>query len=149
MKPRFTDSQRRHGMGNTRENRIWRAMKTRCNNPNAENYYKYGGRGVRVCNRWNLFCNFYADMGPCPVGFSIDRIDNDGDYKKSNCKWSSIREQSGNKRSSILVTMNGKTQCLSHWCDELNLKFHTIKQRIRKLGWDRVSALTIPVEVQR
>jgi len=75
----------------------WEAMKKRCNNPNTSNYHRYGGRGITVCKRWNKFENFLKDMGKRPTEKTLDRINNDGNYEPSNCKWSTISEQSSNR----------------------------------------------------
>ena len=80
------------------EYRAWTGMRIRCNNPNNRDYKNYGGRGIKVCERWNSFENFIQDMGNKPAGHSLDRIDNDGDYSPSNCKWSSKTEQQSNRR---------------------------------------------------
>ena len=88
-----------HGMRYTKEYECWKSMKQRCSNPNKDGYKNYGGRGIKVCDRWlNSFENFYADMGPKPVGHSIDRINNDGNYEPKNCKWSSNSDQAYNRR---------------------------------------------------
>jgi len=80
----------------------WQQMQARCNNPNMPHYKNYGGRGIKVCKRWDKFENFVEDMGDLPSPtHSLDRIDNDGNYSKSNCKWSTPREQQLNKRNSI------------------------------------------------
>ncbi len=93
----------------TKEYVIWMGMRQRCNNPNFHHYHNYGGRGISVCERWNnSFQNFFEDMGRCPEGKSIDRIDNFGNYELSNCKWSTPKEQAQNRRprnSSLTLTI--------------------------------------------
>lgn len=95
-----TSKNKRHGYSGTREHATWLDMRNRCRNPDAHNYARYGGRGIEVCERWDTFENFLADMGPKPgKGYSIERMDNDGNYEPSNCKWATQLEQNRNKRN--------------------------------------------------
>lgn len=126
-----------HGLVNTSEYYSWNAMKNRCLNKNAPNYHNYGGRGITVCDRWkDSFENFYTDMGSKPKkGYSIDRIDNNGNYEPNNCKWSSQKEQTNNQRTNKLLTYKNKIQTLSQWCEELNLNRDTVIERLNKYKW--------------
>lgn len=98
----------RHGMFGTPEYNSWLGMKNRVLNPNHQSYNNYGGRGIKISDRWvNSFLNFYSDVGPRPgPGYSIDRIDNDGNYEPGNVKWSTRKEQNSNKRVYALASNN-------------------------------------------
>jgi len=110
QKKRISESTKKHGMSNTRTYRIWASMITRCSNKNTLQYHRYGGRGVSVCEDWKLsFNNFFMDMGSCPSNkHSIDRIDNNGNYEKNNCKWSNGVEQCSNKSNNTKYIYNGE-----------------------------------------
>lgn len=89
----------KHGLSHTiKEYGVWKAMRQRVSNPNFEGYANYGGRGIRVCSRWDSFENFLADMGPCPQGLTLERKDVNGHYEPSNCVWATRTEQSRNQR---------------------------------------------------
>ncbi len=95
-----------HGMKNTTEYNIWDSMKQRCLNVNAKDYIRYGARGIKICDKWLSFEGFYADMGPRPFGMQLDRIDNDGNYEKENCRWATPLQNSNNKRNNYSLRTN-------------------------------------------
>lgn len=89
-----------HGLYKTPEYRIWNGMRDRCTNPKTTGYENYGGRGIKVCERWNSFTNFLQDMGKRTPGMTLDRIDNNGNYEPSNCAWVTPKQNSNNRRNS-------------------------------------------------
>jgi hypothetical protein len=122
-------------------------MIQRCTNSNYTYYKDYGGRGIKVCDRWlNSFEDFLADMREAPKGLSLDRIDNNGDYTPENCRWATIKEQCNNTRCNHLLTYNGKTQSISQWANELGTKWITLYKRINTYGWSVDRALSTPVQ---
>jgi hypothetical protein len=135
----------RHGMSRTREHSSWKSMKQRCCNPQSPFYHRYGARGITICKRWEDFENFYADMGPKPIGMSLDRIDNDKGYSPENCRWATAQQQARNRSNNTILTIDGQSRTISEWCDLNGIKRTTVIQRIRS-GADIVSALTRPIE---
>ena len=136
-----SESLRTHGLTKTRTHRIWQAMLTRCRNPRAPNFQHYGGRGIKVCERWLEFENFYADMGECPENFSIDRIDVNGDYAPENCRWASRKEQANNTRSNVFFEFNGERLTRTQWEEKLGMGKTTLRNRLRS-GVSVADALT-------
>lgn len=135
---------RRHGMSETKVYRCWKAMRSRCSNPNVERYAEYGGRGISVCKRWLVFENFLDDMGQPPsIEYSIDRIDRNGNYCPENCRWATIQEQNNNQRKNVFITLNGTSQTLAQWCRSLGLKYKTVHNRIHTKGWPADRALEL------
>lgn len=125
--------------------RVWTEMIQRCTNPNNAGFPGYGGRGIRVCERWHSFENFLADMGPRPSPrHSIDRVDNDGDYEPSNCRWATVREQARNNRRNRWLTFDGETRLITEWADRLGIGYMTIHYRLTH-GWSVERALSTPV----
>lgn len=123
----------RHGKTRTREYNIWVGMKQRCTNPANPRYAEWGGRGIQICERWlNSFENFLADMGPCPERFSIDRINNNGNYEPPNCRWASGSEQQLNNRGTRKETAFGKTLSLVEWAREIGVDPSTISRALRR-----------------
>jgi hypothetical protein len=123
---------RTHGKGATAEHRSWTAMRTRCNNPKQLAWPNYGGRGITVCERWDSFENFLADMGERPSGCSLDRIDNNGNYEPGNCRWATKAEQSNNRRTNIFVTHDGETLTITQWCTRLGISNGAVRTRMSK-----------------
>jgi hypothetical protein len=130
----------------TKEYHAWEGMKARCYYEKDKNYKYYGGRGIIVCERWvNSFDNFVSDMGEAPTKkHSIDRIDVDGNYEPTNCRWATMTVQIRNRRNSFKVSHNGETLTLKEWGERLGLKYKTINHRVNGLGWDILEAITTP-----
>ena len=133
-----------HGMTKTRIWQIFQGMKERCYNKNSPAYKNYGDRGIKC--EWKTFENFFADMGNTyKNGFTIERIDNNGNYCEKNCKWATRKEQANNTRRNINIEYQGKIHTLSEWCEELKLNYWTIIRRIYR-GWNKLDALLIPIK---
>lgn len=134
-----------HRMSKTPEHNTWCEIRRRCGDPKRQNFATHGARGIRVCDRWMSFENFYEDMGPRPCDrFSIERIDNDGDYEPGNCRWATASEQSLNTRRNLIVTAFGRTAPLGAFVGSGNGSSTAYKRawkRITKYGWDAERAL--------
>jgi hypothetical protein len=115
-------------------------MKRRCNNPNAENYPYYGGRGIKVCERWESFENFLHDMGVRPSKMTLDRKDSNGNYEPSNCRWASKADQATNTSRNVILEKDGKKMTVSQWAEELGVNPTSITLRLRR-GWSHERAL--------
>jgi hypothetical protein len=140
--PGHSSRGRTQPLGNTRVGHIWRTMIARCHNPKHISYPGYGGRGITVCVEWRQsLAAFIADMGQPPKGKSIDRIDNDGSYCRSNCRWATRKEQSNNSRRNRLITAFGKTRTLQQWADVIGITAGRIRQRL-DCGWSIDRALS-------
>lgn len=112
----------KHGQSYTPEYRAWVNLRSRCNSPTAPAYHDYGARGIRVCERWDSFETFYADMGQRPSpAHSIDRINNDGDYEPDNCRWTTNVEQQRNQRRTRFVRYNGMVATIPEMAGALNI----------------------------
>jgi hypothetical protein len=125
------------------EHATWTNMLQRCR-PESADRAMYFDRGIRVCDRWLTFDNFIADMGPRPVGGSLDRRDNAKGYSPDNCRWATASEQARNRRSARLVTALGETMTLAAWAERTGINYATLKQRL-KLGWSPDRAMSEPV----
>lgn len=126
------------------EYRIWRGMKTRCNNKNDKSYPDYGGRGIKIL--WNNFADFIKDVGSRPSeAHSIDRIDYNGHYGPENVKWSTSKEQNNNTRFNLIVNYKGETLNLTQLTERFGLKYMSVWKRISELGWSVENAIEIPI----
>ncbi len=136
---------RTHGQHQHRIHGIWRSMKERCSNKNHDAYARYGGRGIKVCRRWLKFENFLLDNGPLfKEGLTLDRIDNDGNYTKSNCQWVSRGDQANNRHNNVILEHDGERMTCSQWARKLGMQEITLRKRIRA-GWSHSRAITTPV----
>ena len=131
---RLDNAKRRHPLSST-----YNSMIQRCYNKSANHFDSYGGRGIKVCNRWLSrqdyavgFWNFVSDMGERPEGTSLDRIDNNGDYTPENCRWATRKEQASNQRSNIIIEFSGESKCLKDWAVELGINYGTMRSRYKR-----------------
>lgn len=124
-----------HRMSHTRE---WNSLATalsRCGNANDPDYHSYGGRGIRVCDRWqDDHATFFQDMGSRPAGKTLDRIDVNGDYSPANCRWETPRNQARGRRDAIVLSVNGDEKLMVEWADESGMPTDLINRRLRN-GW--------------
>jgi hypothetical protein len=136
-----------HGMTGTPTYKVWDHMMGRCTNENDGGYVDYGGRGIKVCDRWYSFANFVADMGIKPEGLEIDRMDNAGDYTPENCRWVTRKVNCRNTRSNRYITLGDVTKCLVEWEEETGIPKDTIRSRLRR-HWSIEKTLTTPVDMK-
>ena len=141
-----------HGGSKTRLYVVWLRMMDRCYRPKTERYKNYGGRGIRVCNDWHKFENFRSwamqngyDPNAKKFVCTLDRIDVNGDYGPSNCKWSTAKEQSQNTTRSHIINVNGESMTISQASEKYGISSATIWARIKVLGWDEEKAAITPV----
>jgi hypothetical protein len=141
----------KHGQTGTPEHRAWVDLTRRCRDSSHRQYRDYGGRGIRVCNRWRYSCEaFVEDMGSRPSSkHSIHRIDNDGHYELSNCMWATQAEQNRNHRRNHIITFSGQTMCLSDWAEKVGLDRGCLNTRLNILKWSVEKALTTPPRPRR
>lgn len=135
-----------HGKTKTRIYSIFRQIKQRCYDQNNGNYYKYGGRGITMCQEWkNDFMSFYnwAINNGYKEGLTIDRINNNGNYEPSNCRWTTAKIQARNKRNNHLITYNNETHCISEWAEKMNKGYHNLYTSLfyRKTSKDKIFSI--------
>lgn len=130
---------------------VWLNMRRRCYNPNSHDYHNYGGRGIGICDDWQIFSEFEAwakstdyDENADFMKCTLDRIDHEKDYAPDNCRWVPISVQQNNKRTTIMIEMDGVTKSLADWCSELGIDAKIVRSRINR-GWDKIDALRRPI----
>lgn len=139
-----------HGMTGTHLYRCYRQMLSRCYRTKNDHYHMYGGRGITVCEDWHSGFEAFRDWAfenGYQEGLSLDRIDVDGNYEPSNCRWIDVKDQCHNKRQSKLYKFNGKVQDIAQWANEYGLKYGTLAGRLKR-GCDIKTALTKPVDTR-
>lgn len=136
-----------HCLSKTRLHKAWCNMKTRCYNQNNKDYSRYGGRGIIMCDEWkNDFVSFYnwAIINGYNDMLTLDRIDNNGNYEPSNCRWITMQKQCNNRHSNHMITYNGETHTISEWSEIVGMSRDALVSRLRR-GWDIEKTLTTPV----
>lgn len=130
----------KHGLEGAAIYDVWSSMKARCQNPDHRAYKNYGGRGISVCDEWQDFNVFLADMGIPPEGYELDRIDNEGGYSKENCHWVTRTENLRNRRNTVRVTWYGKTQTIPEWSAELGISKSALHRFHKRGDTDPINA---------
>lgn len=130
----------------TKEYTAWRKMRERCANPI---YTRYAGRGIKVCERWDSYENFLADVGRAPgPEYSLDRINGDGNYEPGNVRWATRKEQGRNRFTCRIFELNGERLSIAEWADRAGIDYYTLHGRLSK-GWTIERAITAPVMVTK
>lgn len=150
------NARRSHGLAKTRFNNIWYLILGRCNDINNISYHRYGDRGIK--NLWKSFEEFKNDMYESYLEHvkefgekqtTIDRINNDGHYYKSNCRWATQKEQQRNRRNNHLLTFQGQTMCMSAWAEKIGIPMPVLHLRIVRRNWSVEKSLTTPLMVNQ
>ena len=142
-----------HGLSYSKEYNTYHSMMARCYNPKHKSYNNYGGRGIDVCLRWKEpngqgFLNFLEDMGECPDGLSLDRINNNEGYGPDNCRWATTKEQQRNRNINRVLTLENESHCMGEWADIRGWSINMLWIRLKR-GWTTEEALTIPIGTSR
>ena len=141
----------KHGLRHTRLFSIWTNMLTRCSNKHCRHYARYGGRGIAVCDEWkNDFQAFYdwSMTNGYADDLTLDRIDNNGNYEPSNCRWATAKQQANNTSRCKYITVDGETRTMKEWCDITGVNYSTARDRINRGHWDPAKAVTTQSQVK-
>ena len=127
----------KHGMSYSRLYKVWKDMKGRCYRPTSCRYHTHGERGIKVCPEWMSFEIFakWALSNGYQENLTIDRINNDGNYEPTNCRWATPKEQANNRRTNHLISHNGETHTIKEWSEITGINYYTLLERINRLGW--------------
>lgn len=128
----------KHGRSKTRIYNVWASMLHRCRDPKNKRWSSYGGRGISVCDKWLRFENFLADMGERPNGLTLDRIDVNGNYEPSNCRWATQLAQCNNTRFNVRIEHAGEIKTIAEWARSIGIQRGTL--------WSRLKVLNMPIE---
>lgn len=140
-RPDLSARNTKHGMSSLPEYNVWCGIKQRCYYEKHVSFSIYGGRGVRVCERWHDFANFYADMGPRPSAkHTVERLDSSKDYSPENCTWVTRAAQSRNTSRTRHISHAGETLCVEDWAKRLGVSAVTLRMRLHR-GWSEQEAL--------
>lgn len=139
---------RTHGLRRHPLYKTWCEMRYRCEDPKKDNYRYYGGRGIKVCYRWLDFAAFVADMGERPEGMTLDRINPDGHYEPTNCRWATKETQANNTRANRTIVLDGQARTLSEWSRIWRVPMKTIWRRL-SAGWEPADAIKRSVRPHR
>jgi len=145
---RAKEANTKHGLYKHKLYDVWSGIKSRCYEKKHKYFNYYGGRGISVCEEWrNDFKVFYdwAVNNGYKDGLTIDRIDSNGNYEPSNCRWTTWKIQGNNTRKNVFIEYRGEIKTLSEWCEKLDLAYYTIQSRIKKLGWSVEKAFEMPI----
>jgi hypothetical protein len=123
-------------------------MMRRCRNANYPSFKDYGGRGIRICDRWSSYENFLSDMGARPIGTTLDRVDVNGNYCPENCRWATRRDQANNQRTSRRIKHDGRSLTIAQWSRETGIPRRTLSRRLQA-GWPTSRALTEAVHAKQ
>lgn len=131
--------------------KTWQSMIVRCTRPIHESYPNYGGKGIRVCERWsNSFWAFVEDMGPKPTPkHTLDRVDSTGNYEPANCRWATHREQRANSKQARYITWQGETLTAADWADRFGVTYHQFWGRLRHYKYDMAKAVASVEKLKR
>lgn len=136
-------AQRTHGQSRSATYNSWRAMTSRCTYEKDKSYKYYGGRGIRICEKWQAFEGFMEDMGECPKGLTLERRDSNANYEPDNCIWVTRTEQTKNKSNSRVLTIDGVSKTLGAWAKEIGRDRGVIRNRLNA-GWSHKDAVMRP-----